>query len=165
MITRWTLILWHLRFSQRYCYRFKSLRMWHCVAGRVVPDVSMYRNYFLFNFKQFKENVAWPWQWRHWSPFKRPELLAQWQRRLVFTNCNQCNVSSALVTNFSAPALCYLCVSPSEVLILCCIHPPPLSYFTTTVCSSLSTCTSLQLYCWPSFSPVGYFSILSSHIF
>jgi len=154
--------------------------LWPCDPGRVILDISSYRNYIFLIFKQFKKNVSWPWQWRQYGPSKRPELLAHWQRsiadclslwvyRLVFINFKQRNAMSVPPSYqffFSASPLCCSCVSPSEFLILCGIHPPLSSHFISNACPSLSTCTYFSrtpLQC--SFrshrvSPATYFDVI-----
>jgi hypothetical protein len=44
-------------------WRFKSLGMWCCVFGWVVPNL-----YFIFRVRQSKP--SWAWKWMHYDPLK-----------------------------------------------------------------------------------------------
>ena len=78
-------------------------------------------------------------------------VLSLWIYRLVFTNCKQCNVSPTLITNFSGFPLCCSCVSPSELLIPCWIHPPS---------SPILSLPPVRLFLHVPVYPLGYLSLL-----
>jgi hypothetical protein len=63
-----THILWDLRFSQWFYWSFQSPGLWSFVVWWVVPDVVTYHNAFIFRVR--------PGKWRHCSPSKCWELLA-----------------------------------------------------------------------------------------
>jgi len=57
-------VLQDLRFSQWWCWKFKSSGMWHCFVRCTVHIISKDHNAFIFTFKQNSSWKIWPWQWR-----------------------------------------------------------------------------------------------------
>ena len=53
----------HLRFSERFCWRFKSSGMWLKSCWVNVSDVSDEPSCSMFRAKQFRETTAWSWTW------------------------------------------------------------------------------------------------------
>jgi len=50
----WTRKVWG---SQRHCWRFRSLGMWHCIVGSLVPKVMEEHTAFILRTKQSKKNM------------------------------------------------------------------------------------------------------------
>lgn len=66
-------------------WRFKSLGMWCCVFGWVVPNL-----FFIFRVRQSKP--SWAWKWMHYNPSKCREqhadnsTLSVSQKTWIFSN-------------------------------------------------------------------------------
>jgi hypothetical protein len=93
-----------LMFSERFCWRFSSSVMWHCVIGWVVPDISKEHNVFICTDRQSSWSPC-TCTWRHYNPLQHQELL-QWphsstsQKTWIFCCLLSCIVLYIAGANF-----------------------------------------------------------------
>jgi hypothetical protein len=71
--------MWNMRYPQQCCRWSKTFGMWHCVIGRVFPNILKDHCTFIIRVSPRTSWFAWSWRWRHYYPSKCWELLPQRQ--------------------------------------------------------------------------------------
>lgn len=101
--------MWNMRYPQQCCKWSKTSGMWHCVIGRVFPNILKDHCTFIIRISPRTSWFAWSWRWRHYYPSKFWELLPQrWSVTSHETQINKWHGSQRTLMNVVSPGILFI---------------------------------------------------------